>query len=503
MKYHADFVHLHVHTQYSLLDGACRVKELVKKAAEYKLPALAMTDHGNLFGTVDFYQTAVKHGVKPIIGCETYVAPGSRLDKGAQQPGPSHLVLLAKDETGYRNLLKLVSSGYLEGFYYRPRIDKEILSEFKEGLLGTSACLKGEVAQKLMQGDFSAALKSADDYQQIFGKGNFYLELMQHGISEQKTVNEGLLKVSSELNIPCVVTNDVHYLEQSQAKAHEALLCIQTQSFLNDPNHMRMKSDQFYFKDPEQMMREFSWAPEALSNTLEIADKCNLQLRFDQYHLPHYAIPSGEGKEDFLLKLCLEGIQRRFAGRNDPAIQERLAYELKIIKKMGFISYFLIVWDFIHYAKQRGIPVGPGRGSAAGSLVSYLIGITDLDPLKYGLLFERFLNPERSGMPDIDIDFCFERRPEVIEYVTNKYGKDNVAQIITFGTMQARAAIRDVGRVMSVPYADVDKLAKLIPAELGMTIDQALQVEPQLKKIVQEETRRPRKFWKQRRSWKA
>ena len=487
MKYHSDFVHLHVHTQYSLLDGACRVKELVKKAAEYKMPALAMTDHGNLFGAIDFYQTAVKQGVKPIIGCETYIASGSRLDKGPQQPGASHIVLFAKDEGGYRNLLKLVSSGYLEGFYYRPRIDKEILSELREGLLGTSACLKGEVAQKLLREDFASALKAADEYQQIFGKGNFYLELMQHGIPEQKTVNEGLLKVSRELNIPCVVTNDVHYLEQSQSKAHEALLCIQTQSFLNDPNHMRMKSDQFYFKDPEQMKREFSWVPDGLANTLEIADKCNLQLRFDQYHLPHYDIPGGATKDDFLRELCMDGIQQRFGGRMDAATQERLEHELRIIKKMGFISYFLIVWDFIHYAKQRGIPVGPGRGSAAGSLVSYLIGITDLDPLKYGLLFERFLNPERSGMPDIDIDFCFERRPEVIEYVTNKYGKDNVAQIITFGTMQARAAIRDVGRVMSVPYADVDKLAKMIPAEPGMTIDQALQIEPQLKKIAQED----------------
>ncbi len=486
MKYHADFVHLHVHTQYSLLDGACRVKELVKKAAEYKLPALAMTDHGNLFGTVDFYQTAVKHGVKPIIGCETYIAPNSRFDKGPQQASPSHIVLLAKDENGYRNLMKLVSSGYLEGFYYRPRIDKDILSEYREGLIGTSACLKGEVAQKLLKEDYQAALKTADEYRQILGPENFYLELMQHGIPEQKTVNEGLMKVSLDLGIPCIVTNDVHYLEQSQAKAHEALLCIQTQSFLNDPNHMRMKSDQFYFKDPEQMKREFSWAPDALTRTLEVADKCNLQLRFDQYHLPHYDIPGGATKEDFLKDLCLEGIKKRFGAIN-PQIQERLDHELAIIRKMGFISYFLIVWDFIHYAKQRGIPVGPGRGSAAGSLVSYLIGITDLDPLKYGLLFERFLNPERSGMPDIDIDFCFERRPEVIEYVTNKYGKDNVAQIITFGTMQARAAIRDVGRVMSVPYADVDKLAKMIPSEPGITIDHALQIEPQLKKAVQED----------------
>ncbi len=481
----SDYVHLHVHTQYSLLDGACRVSELIKKAAEYKMPALGMTDHGNLFGAITFYETAIKHGVKPIIGCEAYLAPLSRFDRSPQQGGSSHLVLFAKDNTGYKNLMKLVSAGYLEGFYYRPRMDKEILAQHSEGLLCTSACLRGEVAYNLMKGNYDAALKSAAEFSQIFGKGNFYIELMEHGLPDQKPVNEGLLKIAKELDLPLVVTNDVHYLEQAQYKAHEALLCIQTQTFLNDPNRMRLKTDQFFFKSPEQMKREFLWVPEALKNTVEIADKCNLDLRFGQYHLPNYTPPGGMGKDEYLEELCAKGIRERY-GSMTPALQERLTHELQTIKKMGFVSYFLIVWDFIHYAKQRGIPVGPGRGSAAGSLVSYLLGITDLDPIKYGLLFERFLNPERMSMPDIDIDFCFERRQEVIDYVTNKYGKDNVAQIITFGTMQARAAVRDVGRVMSAPYSDVDKIAKLIPAEIGMTLKDALKVEPQLAKLCDE-----------------
>ena len=484
--YHSDFVHLHVHTQFSLLDGACRIKELVQKAAEYKMPALGMTDHGNLFGAIEFYENAVKVGVKPIIGCEAYVAPASRFDRGVSSGpkgmGASHLVLFARDEAGYRNLLKLVSAGYLEGFYYRPRMDKEILAKYCEGLLATSACLRGEIAWYLRQGDYAGARKAADELHQIFGKGNFYLELMEHGIEDQKTVNEGLLKLAKDLNLPLVVTNDVHYLTQSQFTAHEALLCIQTQTMLSDPNRMRLKTDQFYFKDPGLMKKEFAWIPEALKNTLEIADKCNLQLRFDQIHLPHYDPPSGKTKDEYLRELCQQGIAERY-GRPAPEIQQRLEYELAVIKKMGFVSYFLIVWDFIHYAKQRGIPVGPGRGSAAGSLVSYLLGITSLDPLKYGLLFERFLNPERASMPDIDIDFCFERRGEVIEYVMKKYGKDNVAQIITFGTMQARAAVRDVGRVMAVEYGNVDKLAKLIPAEIGITLKEALEKEPELAKL--------------------
>ncbi|MCR4336903.1 MAG: DNA polymerase III subunit alpha, partial [Candidatus Omnitrophica bacterium] len=482
----SQFVHLHVHTQYSLLDGACHVDELIQQAVDYKMPALGMTDHGTISGAIDFYQTATKAGIKPIIGCEAYVAPGSRTDRNPQQGGASHLVLLARDEQGYKNLIKLVSLGYLEGFYYRPRMDKEILAQYAQGLMATSACLRGELAWQIRQGNYNAALKAADEFSQIFGKGHFYLELMEHGLPEQKSVNEGLLKIAKELNLPLVATNDVHYLKQSQFKAHEALLCIQTQTFVNDPNRMRLKTDQFYLKSPEEMEQQFGWVPDALKNTLEIAEKCNLKLKFDNYHLPRYEPPVGKTQDEYLEELCQKGLKERYQALT-PEIQNRLQHELTTIKKMGFVSYFLIVWDFIHYAKQKGIPVGPGRGSAAGSLVSYLLGITDLDPLRYGLLFERFLNPERSGMPDIDIDFCFNRRPEVIEYVTQKYGKDNVAQILTFGTMQARAAVRDVGRVLSVPYSDVDKIAKLIPAEIGMTLGKALEVEPQLRKLNEED----------------
>ncbi len=482
--YHSDFVHLHVHTQYSLLDGACRIKELIKKAADYKMPALGMTDHGNMFGAIEFYQTAVKFGVKPIIGCEAYVAPASRFDKGpgSTKGGSNHLILLVRNEQGYRNLMKLVSLGYLEGFYYRPRMDKEILTQYSDGLLATSGCLRGELSWCLRQGNYAAALKAADELVHIFGEGNFYLELMENQIPDQKIVNEGLMKIAKDLNLPLVATNDVHYLEQNQSAAHDALLCIQTQTTLNDPNRMKLKTDEFYFKDPESMKKMFSHVPEAIRNTLEIADKCNLELEFNKIHIPNYTPPGGKSKDEFLRELCSEGTKRRF-GVASKEINERLEHEISTIKKMGFISYFLIVWDFIHYAKQNGIPVGPGRGSAAGSLVSYLLGITDLDPLKYGLLFERFLNPDRLKMPDIDIDFCFERRPEVIAYVTNKYGKDNVAQIITFGTMQARAAIRDVGRVMSVAYSDVDKIAKMIPPDPNMTIADALNIEPQLSQL--------------------
>lgn len=452
------------------------------------MPALGMTDHGNMFGAVDFYQTAVKAGIKPIIGCEAYVATqGSRREKTPRQKGSvSHLVLFAKNEIGYKNLIKLVSKGFLEGFYYFPRMDKEILREHSEGLLCTSACLKGEVAWNLMQGNYNAALKAADDLSNIFGKGNFYLELMDHGLGEQKQVNEGILKISKDLSLPLVVTNDVHYLDQSNYTAHEALLCIQTQTMLNDPNRMRLKTDQFFFKDPALMYKEFGWIPQALKNTVEISEKCNLKMDFDKIHLPRFDPPDGQTKEAYLRQLCEEGFARRFA-KVTPELRDRLEYEIKMIEKMGFVSYFLIVWDFIHYAKQKNIPVGPGRGSAAGSLVSYLLGITDLDPIKYGLLFERFLNPDRAGMPDIDIDFCYERRGEVIEYVTQKYGKENVAQIITFGTMQARAAIRDVGRVMGAAYSDVDKIAKLIPTELGITLEDALIKEPQLAKLCRDD----------------
>ncbi|MDD2654723.1 MAG: DNA polymerase III subunit alpha, partial [Candidatus Omnitrophica bacterium] len=463
---HSDFVHLHVHTQYSLLDGACKIEDLLKQASHFKYPALAITDHGNMFGAIEFYDEAIKIGIKPIIGVETYIAPRSRFEKSYKtgQESAGHLVLLSKDEEGYRNLMKLVSIGYLEGFYYRPRIDKEILSQYSKGLIGLTSCLHGEIPTMLQNNQFKEALKVADDYRQIFGADNFYLELQENGIPEQKKVNQGLLSISEELKIPLVATNDVHYLTKDKARAHEALLCIQTQTNLDDPNRMRMQTDEFYLKSPEEMKKAFSYCPEALTNTIKIAERCNLELNFKQIHLPNYHPPEGKSKDEFLDGLCQEGLKKRFPTVTKE-ITKRLDGELATIKKLGFTSYFLIVWDFIHYAKQNNIPVGPGRGSAAGSLVSYLLGITDIDPLRYGLFFERFLNLERIGLPDIDIDFCFERRPEVISYVIEKFGKENVAQIITFGTMQARAVIRDVGRVMNVPYAEVDRIAKLVPPD--------------------------------------
>ncbi len=481
----SEFIHLHVHTQYSLLDGACRIDALVRKAADNQMTALAMTDHGNMFGAIDFYQAAKKVGIKPIIGCEAYVASGNRTDRSPQS-STNHLTLFARDIDGYKNLLKLVSAGYLEGFYYKPRMDKQLLAQHAKGLLGTSGCLKGEVSSHLMSGNFNAALKAADELSRIFGPGNFYIELMDHDLIEQKRVNEGLLKIAEQLGLPIVATNDVHYLEHDQHVAHEALLCIQTQTVLSDPKRMKFASDHFYFKTPQEMAAQFRGLPQALKNTLEIAEKCNLKLDFGTYHLPLYVTPDGKTKEAYLRELCEKNMARRY-GQVTPELAARLNHELATIEKMGFVSYFLIVWDFIHYAKSKGIPVGPGRGSAAGSMVSYLLGITDLDPIKYKLLFERFLNPDRAGMPDIDIDFCYERRGEVIEYVSKKYGQENVAQIITFGTMQAKAAVRDVGRVMDMAYADVDRIAKLIPNELGITIDKALQLEPQLRMVIEED----------------
>lgn len=475
---------MHLHTQYSLLDGACRIPELLTLAKQYKMDSLAITDHGNMFGAIDFYLEAQKAGIKPIIGCEAYIAPGSRLDKnlGGIEEASYHLILLAKDESGYRNLMKLVSSGYLEGFYYRPRIDKQILSQHSKGLIGLSACLKGEIPVMLAQRRFNDALKAADEFINIFGKDNFYLELQENLIPEQRIVNEGLIKISKELNIPLVATNDVHYLNKEHARSHEALLCIQTQTTLDDPNRMRFQTDEFYFKSPSEMKQAFSYAPQAVENTVDIAERCNLELDFSKVHLPKYEPPGGEDKEIFLKQLCEKGLERRFSVVS-PEIKKRLGHELEIIKNAGFISYFLIVWDFIHYAKENKIPVGPGRGSAAGSIVSYLLGITDINPLDYGLLFERFLNPERLGLPDIDIDFCYERRQEVINYVTKKYGQENVAQIITFGTMQARAVLRDVGRVMGISYADVDRIAKMIPPDPSLTLKDALTSEPELKNL--------------------
>ncbi len=483
---HADFVHLHVHTQYSLLDGACLLDRLVEKAVRCKLPALAITDHGNIFGAIKFYSLCMKNGIKPIIGCEVYLTSGSRFDKEFKPNGDSnhHLILLAKDQQGYSNLIKIVSLANLEGFYYKPRVDKELLSEYSKGLIASSACLKGEIPSAIISGNMNKATKLADQYQNIFGKGNFYLEVMENGLDDQRVVNAQLIKISKDLDIPLVATNDIHYLEKEESYAHEALLAIQTQTTLNDPNRFRFNSDSFYFRTPEEMKKIFKEIPQSLRSTIEITQKCNLTMDFSQMHLPHFPVPDGINDDDYLKDLCQEKLKKRYP-KTDKVVTERLAYELDTIKQTGFSSYFLIVWDLIKFAKESHIPVGPGRGSAAGSIVSYILHITDVDPLAYDLLFERFLNPARISMPDIDIDFCYEKRCVVIEYVANRYGKDNVAQIITFGTMLARAVIRDVGRVMDFSYSEVDKIAKMIPYGAGQHIDlrKALTLNPELADI--------------------
>ncbi|MFH1858313.1 MAG: DNA polymerase III subunit alpha, partial [Candidatus Omnitrophota bacterium] len=482
---HEKFVHLHLHTQYSLLDGACFIPKLMETAREYRMPAIAMTDHGNLFGTIEFYDEAMKYGIKPIIGCEVYVAPSDRRERVTHplHGSSSHLVLLAKDETGYRHLMKLVSIAYLEGFYYKPRIDKEILREHAGGLIGLTSCLKGEVSRLLSAGQWDKAKEATAFYKELFGPGNFYLELQYHRLPEQAKVNELLIRLGRELDLPLCATNDVHYMDRKAAKAHDALLCIQTQTTLDDPHRMRYVTPEFYFKSPQEMIQMFKDVPEAIRNTVAIAEKCNLEFDFTKMHLPSYQPPEGKSGEDFLRELCEEGLKRRYPSVAKKLI-DRLEQELSVIKAAGFISYFLVTWDFVHYAKAKGIPVGPGRGSVAGSLTSYALGITDIDPLRYDLLFERFLNPDRVSLPDIDIDFCYERRGEVIDYVTQKYGSQNVAQIITFGTMQARAVIRDVGRVMNMPYPEVDRIAKLIPNELNITLKDAIVQEVELKKLI-------------------
>ncbi len=478
-------MHLHVHTQYSLLDGACLLERLLRKVREHRMPACAITDHGNMFGAIEFYDLAMKAGVKPIIGSEVYIAPDSRFEKSSHgiQEASFHLILLARNETGYKNLMKLISLGYLEGFYYRPRIDKEILASHKDGLICLSACLKGEIPHLIMTNQLDQARKVADDYKNIFGKDHFYLEIQDNGIPEQETVNEELIKMSKDLSLGLVATNDVHYLEKEHSRAHDVLLCIQTQTNIEDPNRMRLATDEFYFKSKDEMARTFgNTVPQALKNTLEIAQMCNLEFNFKSVHLPQYKAPEGKTREAYLRELVAEGLKKRYENI-DSALTERAEHELKIIENFGYSSYFLIVWDLVNYAKEHSIPVGPGRGSAAGSVVSYALGITDIDPLKYDLLFERFLNPERISLPDIDIDFCYERRAEVIDYVVKKYSKENVAQIITFGTMMAKAVIRDVGRALGLAYGDVDRIAKLVPNDLNITLEQALVQEPELKTL--------------------
>jgi DNA polymerase-3 subunit alpha len=485
MHSRSDFVSLHLHTEYSLLDGAIRIKELVDRAKEFRMPALAMTDHGNLFGAVEFYKQVTKAGIKPVIGCEVYVAPASRLDRGGSETEEAafHLVLLARDNAGYKNLVTLVTKAYLEGFYYKPRIDMDLLEQYSGGLIGLSACLKGEIPYCLQRGMLDRARERALQLKHILGPENFYLEIQDNGLPEQAEVNVKLLELAKELHIGIVATNDCHYLRREDAKAHEVLLCIQTGKTLRDENRMRFGTDQFYFKSPEEMKEAFRDIPDAIRNSVLIAERCNVEFSLGENLLPHYAGDTGESPEEFLGRLAEAGLQERFGNNIPPAYRERFDTELEVIKKMGYASYFLIVWDFISHARSKGIPVGPGRGSAAGSLVSYCIGITEIDPIKYNLLFERFLNPERISMPDIDVDFCQDRRSEVISYVSEKYGKDHVAQIITFGTMAAKAAIRDVGRAMNMPYAEVDKIAKLVPNTLKVTIQAAIKAEPQLKEL--------------------
>jgi DNA polymerase-3 subunit alpha len=496
---HSDFVHLHLHTQYSLLDGMIRLEDLFKKAREYKMPAIAITDHGNMFGAIDFYQQAYKHGVKPIIGCELYVAPHKLTDRTPGGESAKHLIVLVKNVQGYKNLMKLTTAGYLKGFYYRPRVDKELLKECHEGLIASSACLHGEVASLIMQGNMEEAKKTARHYQEIFGEENFYLEIMENGIPEQKIANAGLIEISKELSIPLIATNDCHYLEREHAEAHDILLCIQTGKTINDPGRMHLSTDQFYFRSPEEMYQLFSLTPEALSNTVSVAEKCNFSLETGKFYLPNFEVKNPEESLNvYLERKAREGLEKLFPlilkdqKENESVIREkyekRLNDELEIIKSMGFSGYFLIVSDFVKHAKHHDIPVGPGRGSAPGSLVAYAIRITNIDPIRYNLFFERFLNPSRITMPDIDIDFCQEGRDDIIKYVTEKYGQDKVSQIITFGKMQAKGVIRDVGRAMDIPYSEADRIAKLIPNTLNITLNEAIKAEPRL---AQEEKNNP------------
>lgn len=476
------FVHLHVHTQYSLLDGAARIDELVARAKALGQDALAVTDHGVMYGVIDFYKACRKAGVKPILGMEAYVAPRSMRDReGAQDREYAHLILLAKDETGYRNLMLLSSEAFIHGFYYKPRIDYDLLEAHAEGLVCLSACLAGDIPQALLHGRYDDAKRLGERLHRMFGD-DFYIELQNHGLPEQQRILPGLRKLAAELGVKTVATNDVHYVAREDAEAQDVLLCIQTQRFVDEPNRMRMEAEEFFLKSGDEMAAALPDDAGALATTREIADKCNVEIAFGVRRLPQYTAPDGQDNETYLRRLCAEGMAQKLVG-GDAAAQERLDYELGVITRMGFVDYYLIVWDFIHFAKTHGIVVGPGRGSGAGSLVAYCMGITDVNPLKYGLLFERFLNPERVSMPDFDVDFCYERRQEVIDYVSQKYGEGHVAQIITFGTMAARAVLRDVGRVLRVPYADVDRLAKLVPAVLNMTLSQALQLSPELRAL--------------------
>ena len=483
-----NFTHLHVHTEYSLLDGSNKIKEYVDRVKELGMDSAAITDHGVMYGVIDFYRAARAAGINPILGCEVYVAPGSRFDRetGSGEDRYYHLVLLAENNQGYSNLMKIVSKGFVEGFYYKPRVDLQLLEKYHEGIIALSACLAGEVARFLTRGMYEDAKAAALRYQDIFGKGNFFLELQDHGIPEQQNVNQQLLKMHRETGIELVATNDVHYTLAEDAQPHDVLLCLQTGKKLADQDRMRYEGGQYYVKSPEEMERLFPYATEALENTHKIAQRCHVEIEFGVTKLPKFGVPDGYTSWEYLNELCFKGLEERYQPVTEE-LKERLNYELTTIKNMGYVDYFLIVWDFIKYARDHDIMVGPGRGSAAGSLVAHTLGITQLDPIRYDLLFERFLNPERVSMPDIDVDFCFERRQEVIDYVRRKYGDDCVVQIVTFGTLAARGVIRDVGRVMDLPYAQVDTIAKMIPQELNITIDKALQMNPEFKKVYEED----------------
>ena len=478
------FTHLHVHTEYSLLDGSSKIGELAARAKELGMDSMAITDHGVMYGVIDFYRAARAAGIKPIIGCEVYVSPGSRFDRETVHGEDRyyHLVLLAENNTGYQNLMKIVSKGFVDGFYYKPRIDEEVMREYHEGIIALSACLAGEVPRYLEKGLYEEAKEAAKRHLEIFGEGNYFLELQDHGIPLQRQVNQGIMRLSKELNIPLVATNDCHYINAEDWEAHDILLCIQTGKKVSDENRMRYEGGQYYVKSEEEMRQLFPYAPEAIENTHKIAERCNVEIEFGVTKLPRFDVPDGYDSWGYLNHLCDEGFALRYPD-DDGTLRARLDYELGTITSMGYVDSFLIVWDFINFAKSHGIAVGPGRGSAAGSIVAYCLKITDIDPIRYQLLFERFLNPERVSMPDIDVDFCYERRQEVIDYVVEKYGKDQVAQIVTFGTLAARGVIRDVGRVMDLPYSLCDQVSKMVPAELNITLDLALQKNPELKAL--------------------
>ena len=485
------FTHLHLHTGFSLLDGSSKISELVKRVKELGMDACAITDHGVMYGVIEFYKACKAEGIKPIIGCEVYVAPGSRFEKGVEKSAKryNHLILLAENDTGHKNLMKIVSRGFTEGFYYKPRVDYELLREYHEGIIASSACLAGIVPTKLREGDYEGAKAEALRLRDVFGENNFFLELQDHGLPEQKFANQGLMRISAETGIPLIATNDCHYLYKEDAEAHDVLICIQTQKIVTDDDRMKYEGGQFYVKSPEEMKEIFHYIPEAIENTEKIAERCNVEIEFGKYHLPEYPVPEGYTALSYLNKLCEDGFKLRYegiTGDEENELRARLKYEIDTISNMGFVDYFLIVWDYINFAKEHNIAVGPGRGSAAGSIVAYCLGITGVDPIKYNLLFERFLNPERVTMPDIDIDFCVLRRQEVIDYVTEKYGREKVVQIVTFGTMAAKMVIRDVGRALDLSYSFCDKVAKMIPNELKMNIDKALKDNPDLMQLYEE-----------------